>query len=115
MNIMRGTVARVFSLPRACGKMELELKFQLLFGSCFLFRLVRSVTKVPFVVSFNTSVVLRQLFFSQKQTSGAFIHLFSVPCRPREQSCVSSNSKDFMSDERKIGNEKINYSVGWGK
>ena len=46
--------------------MELDLKFQLLFVSSFLFRLVRRLTKVAFVVSVNTAVTTFVLFIENK-------------------------------------------------
>ena len=43
-------------------KVELELEFNFLSGSGFIFRLVRQVISVPFVVLINTAVVPRQSF-----------------------------------------------------
>ena len=59
---LKPNVARVLSLPRECGKVKLDLKFQLLFDSSFLFCLVRRVTNAPIVVSVNTAVALRWSF-----------------------------------------------------
>ena len=43
------------------------------------------------------------------------LSLFSLPCWLREQRLRKFNTKDFMSDEKKIENEIIIYSVYRGK
>ena len=58
--------ARVLNLTRACGIVKIELKYQLLFDSSFLFRLVRRVTNAPIGVSVNTAVALRWSFCLMK-------------------------------------------------
>ena len=52
------------------------------------------------------------MFFKESKSQGLLLIYFQVPCRPRKQRLRKFKSKDFEnSDERKIGNEIINYSV----
>ena len=49
------------------------------------------------------------------KSQGLLLIYFRVPCRPRERRLRKFKTKDFMSDERKIENEIIKYSVNRGK
>ena len=54
----------------------------------------------------------RQLFYLLKVSIRGFLLVyFQLLSRPREQRLREFKSKDFMSDEGKIENEIINYSV----
>ena len=93
-------------------KVELVLEFNFLSGSSFLSRLVRQVISVTFVVGINTTVVV---LFNKSKSQGLLLIYFQVPCRPRERRLRKIKSKNFMSDEGKIENEIINYSVNRGE
>ena len=67
----------------------------------------------------NSPLMRRQMrfnyFVNKRNESRAFISLFSLLCWLREERLRKFNSKDFMSDERKLENEIIGYSVNRGK
>ena len=93
-------------------KIDLILEFNLLSGSSFLSRLVRQVISVPFCCldQYNGGTAAVVLF-NESNSQGLLLIYFQVPCRPCEQRLRKFKSKDFMSDEGKIENEIINYSV----
>ena len=68
----------------------------------------------------NTSPLKRRqlrfnFFLKKERVSRAFMFLFLLLCWLREQILRKFNSKDFMSDERKIEDETIKHSVNRGK
>ena len=55
------------------------------------------------------------MLFNESKSQGLLLSYFQVLCRPHEQRLRKFKSKNFMSDERKIKNEIINYSVNRGE
>ena len=107
--------ARVLNLTRACGIVKIELKYQLLFDSSFLFRLVRRVTNAPIVVSVNTAVALRWSFCLLKIGLRSFyLSTFGAlqASRTKLRKFKQQGFYERWKDDRKWNNH---ISVSWGK
>ena len=52
--------------------------------------------------------------FDEIKTQGFLLIYFQLPCWLRKQRLRKINSKGFMSDQRKIESEIINYSINRG-
>ena len=105
-------ISIILSQSMVVKKGERErLKLVIFFSSNFLSRLKWCVTGRHLGSCPRTWIILLiiRTSFSSSYPS------VSLPCWLREQKLRKFNSKDFASDERKIENEIVNYSVSHKK